>query len=171
MVRFGHVLSAVDDTFVVHGGYGQECIYEAQGSGDPDLSDVFEEESYNYFCMPDLNVWASSDVGVVPNVKQSMVGTAKFYSDVTGDPVTDPSLYGAGATRKTLWANFYGDTWLFNHTHCPEDCNGNGRCNLGFCVCDHDLGPDYQNHTAVQQTSWISEIMGTDTGHWGYHCR
>lgn len=43
---------------------------------------------------------------------------------------------------------FYGDSWVWRHDHCPDDCHGNGECNVGFCVCKQSLG----------------------SGHWGYHC-
>ena len=42
---------------------------------------------------------------------------------------------------------FYGDSWVWRHDHCPNDCHGNGECNVGFCVCKQSLG----------------------SGHWGFH--
>lgn len=166
VIRYGHAMAAIDDSFIFHGGYGQKCVDEAMGTPDPDPNDGFEEDSSNFFCMPELFTYLPGQT-----TDPELSGKAKWFDDITGDITTDPSVQGNGATRRNRWATYYADTWIFNHTRCPHDCHGHGKCNLGYCVCDHHLGPAFQDHKAVRPTFWGSYIVGTNEGHWGYHCK
>ena len=97
-------------------------------------------------------------------------GQIIWYDEITGQPTTDAAKMNAGATRLTTVPNYYGDTWLFNHTRCPESCNNHGFCNLNFCVCKHEMPQFCNNHMCVAPTFWGSFKPGTDKAQWGYHC-
>jgi hypothetical protein len=55
---------------------------------------------------------------------------------------------GYGSNSSGTVTNFevdYSDYWLFNVTDCANDCNGRGKCTLGFCFCkDGFYGDDCQ---------------------------
>jgi len=160
-VRYGHAMALVGDAFLIFGGYGQVCVNEAMGSPDYNPDDDADEDSQNFFCMPDL---------VKYPLGHELEGQIIWYDEITGQPTTDAAKMNAGATRLTTVPNYYGDTWLFNHTRCPESCNNHGFCNLNFCVCKHEMPQFCNNHMCVAPTFWGSFKPGTDKAQWGYHC-
>jgi len=162
-VRFGHSIVSVGDSFLMFGGFGQSCRDEPMGSDDPDKTDDVDEDSLNHFCMPTLARY--------PSLIDGVDGEPIWYNDVTGAISTDAGLKGAGATRKTLRPIYYGDTWSFNHSRCPEDCNGHGVCNLNFCMCEHKMPADCNSHYCVRPTTPHSQVTGQSGGsYWGFHC-
>jgi len=155
-VRYGHSMARVGDSFLFFGGYGQACVDEPMGTGDLNLLDDADEDSRNFFCMPDLI--------------KNKDGSATWFNDITGAIETDPSKFNAGATRFTTVPLYFADTWVFNHSRCPEDCHHSGRCHLNFCVCEHHMPGTCNSHHCVRETFWGSFVVGTNAGRWGYHC-
>jgi len=151
--RFGHAMTICGDSVLIFGGMGQACTPERMGTPDPDPTDAYPgEDSDNWFCMPEL----------VKNEK----GEAIWYDTVTGEVSTDITK----STRNTLPPQYYGDTWTFNHTRCPGNCHGFGYCNLNFCVCQHMMPPTCNDYKCVLPTTVYDFKVGSDKGHWGYHC-
>ncbi|XP_035827995.1 uncharacterized protein LOC118477191 [Aplysia californica] len=109
----------------------------------------WEEENATDFCVKFL---MKSEIGFKCANKFSVDFNRTVRGCVSDIQIMDDTVYAIQALTSLLeqclssisrtvefWIDMKPDTEFLNLL-CPEDCNGNGKCTNGLCVCEKDYG-------------------------------